>query len=619
LRRQNIEPLPSFAVGDPNPDEAFTRSQGSDTRKTRGELSAVQRLVLVQGVAERLAGSRELFEMADAVVDLARVHLGSTAVTIAVFDSHRSTLVPLRTDGEPEVIDALMHASATMGRRLAHEPTGASGLFGATRSRPDPNSGDDGMLTPSKSLQSWAVLPLVARDEAIGIVAFGWEQRRRPRPADTAMLSAIAHQCALAIDRTRVIEAERGERETLEFLAAATRLMVSAVDPNDVVRRLVQLAVPRLAPWCAVYVSGDDRLERVAIEVSGHGRLAEALRRSNPIPITSDSPVAVSYRTGDVQIVSSVTRAMVAQTYEPDLAALVLSLPGDSWCAIAVPVYSSGRVIGVMSLVSNAWNGTPPDDVRLAAEGLAGRAGVALANARRFESEHRMARLLAEALMPAQVPVVPGFSAAARYIPTGGPVAGDWFEVSRLPTGDFLIGVGDAAGHGVEATSLMALLRSAAQGLAVAGHGPAGVLEGLNKLVAEHEDEGFATALYSCLDVSSGKLQWSSAGHIPPLWFHDRDAQFISAPANPPLGLTGGLQDVHALQIEPGDGLVLVTDGVVERRHWSIHHGMQRLADVVTAPPSLSAELIADRIAGELCQAPEDDCCIVVIVRDDDQ
>jgi len=615
-----MSPLPSTicCVGDQTPDEALA-SLGSTTRKTRGELSAVQRLVLIQGVAERLARSQELSDVADAVVDVAKAHLGSTAVTIAVFGAQPSVLVPLRTVGEPGVVDVLLRASASMGSRLVEDPSGVQALFGANRPRPDTDAPEVEALVSCHDIQSWAVLPLVARDTPIGLVAFGWQQRRRPRPADTAMLSAIAHQCALAIDRTRVVDAERSERETLEFLAAATRLMVSALDPSEVVRRLVQLAVPRLAPWCAVYVNENDRLERVAIEVSGHGPLAEALRRSNAIAIGSDSPVAVSFRTGEVQVVPQVTRDMVARIYEPDLASRVLSLPGEAWCAIAIPVYSSGRVVGVMSLVSNAWDDGPPDDVRLAAEGLAGRAGVALENARRFESEHRMARLLAEALMPAQVPLVPGFSAAARYIPTGGPVAGDWFDINRLPTGDFLIGVGDAAGHGVEATSLMALLRSAAQGLAVAGHGPAGVLEGLNKLVAEHDDESFATALYASLDVSSGKLQWSSAGHIPPLSFHGFDASFISGTPSPPLGLVdASVRDSQCLEIEPGHGLVLVTDGVVERRGASISSGMQRLAAVVTDPPSRSAELLADRIARELCQAPEDDCCIVVVVRDDD-
>jgi serine phosphatase RsbU (regulator of sigma subunit) len=297
----------------------------------------------------------------------------------------------------------------------------------------------------------------------------------------------------------------------------------------------------------------------------------------------------------------------------------VMSLPGDRWSAIVVPVYSNGRVIGVVTLVSNEWAGHPPDDVRMAAEGLAGRAGVALANARRFEAEHRMARLLAEALLPAQVPLVPGFSAAARYIPAEGPVAGDWFDVTRLPTGEFLIGVGDAAGHGVSATSLMALLRSAAQGLSVAGHSPAGVLEGLSKLVAEQDDDSFATALYASLDVSSGKLQWSSAGHIPPLSFLGHRATFISDAPNPPLGLGDGfVWDAHDLQVEPGQGLVLVTDGVVDRRGSTLHQGMQRLAEVVEAAAPRSAEQVADRIATELCQMPEDDCCIVVIVRDAD-
>jgi serine/threonine-protein kinase RsbW len=448
------------------------------------------------------------------------------------------------------------------------------------------------------------------------MVAFGWEQRRRPRPADTAMLSAIAHQCALAIDRTRLMEAERAERDTLEFLAGATRLMVSALDPNEVVKRLVQLAVPRLAPWCAVYVNERDRLERVAIEVAGHGTLADQLRRSNPIAVGSDSPVAIAYRSGRVQVVPSVTRDMVARVYEPGLAEQVLSLDGETWSALAVPVYASGRVIGVMSLVSNAWAGSPPDDVRLAAEGLAGRAGMALANARRFESEHRIARLLAEALMPAHVPAVPGFSAAVRYLPTEGPVAGDWYDVSRLPNGEFLIGVGDAAGHGVTATSLMALLRSAAQGLAVAGNGPGAIVEGLNKLVAEHDEESFATALYACLDTDSGVFEWSSAGHVPPLMFHAGQAWYLSSAPGPPLGLPDtGAMDTRRLTVAPGHGLVLVTDGVVERRGSNLRLGMQRLASAVETRSSNSAQQIADHIVNELCQTREDDCCIVVLTR----
>ena len=617
-------------MGGSGPDGTLS-SLGSPARRTRGELSAVQRLVLVQTIAERLAGSQELSDLADTVVELAKEHLGAVAVTIRLRDPGRTEFLALRAEGDPDAVVALATACDAVGARLVVDPLSVDNRYGpaAQREPPDPSFA---ALRACPGVESWAVLPLVARRQAVGVVALGWERRRRPRPADTAMLGAIAHQCALAIDRARVIDAERSERETLELLAAATRVMGSALDPDEVVRRLVQFSVPRLAPWCAVYVHENGRLERVAIEVAGHGLLADALRRSNAIDLGAENPVAVAFRTGHVQVVPVVTAPMVASAYEKDMATRVLSLPGDSWSAIAVPVYASGRVIGVFTLVSNSWEGDCPPNVRIAAEGLAGRAGLALANARRFAAEHDMARRLAQALLPAQVPTVPGYSAAARYIPAGGPVAGDWFDLTRLPTGEFLIGVGDAAGHGVAATSLMALVRSAAQGLAVAGHSPAGVLDGLNKLVAEHDEEGFATALYACLDVTSGKLRWSSAGHLPPLAIRDGSMTLLTESPGPPLGLPGGAdRHVHTLQLDPGDGLVLVTDGVIERRDSSIRRGLTRLVEVVSsaceslgnaAPsgrregPDEPAQLIADRIAGDLCLAPQDDCCIVAVVRD---
>ena len=603
-------------MGDPSPDEKLA-SLGSHARKTRGELSAVQRLVLVQGVAERLARSHELVEIADAVVDVAKSHLGAAAVSVRVFERERSTFVDLQTDGEARSLEALASASDAISARAIDDPIGIESLFETSSTKHSRARTDTTVPRPDPVLESWAVLPLVARRSPVGMVALGWEQRRRPRPADVAMLGAIAHQCALAIDRSKLLEAERRERETLELLAAATRVLGSALDPNEVVRRLVQFSVPRLAPWCAVYVSENDRLERVAIEVADHATLADALRRSNPIDVGSDTPVAVAFRTGRLQVVPKVTPEMVARTYQADMASRVTALPGGSWCAIAVPVYALGRIIGVFTLVSNSWDGSPPDDVRLAAEGLAGRAGIALANARRFEAEHDMARLLAEALMPAHVPTVPGFSAATRYIPTGGPVAGDWFDVTRLPTGAFLVGVGDAAGHGVAATSLMALLRSAAQGLAVAGHDPAGVLDGLNKLVCEHDVDSFATALYGVLDVTSGFFRWSSAGHVPPLSLGHGRAAYVTSSHHAPLGLPHAEpRAVHDLHIARGEGLVLVTDGVVERRGSSIRDGMQRLADIAISPPRGPAEVVADHIAGELCSSPQDDCCIVVILRD---
>ncbi|MHB8438022.1 MAG: GAF domain-containing protein, partial [Acidimicrobiales bacterium] len=128
---------------------------------------------------------------------------------------------------------------------------------------------------------SVVVLPLVARGRAIGCLHIGWPEVRDFRP-DIARLEALADLCSAAVDRADLYERERRARETLEFLNQGTRLMVSRLEPDEIVRALVRLAVPRLAPWCAVYVHNGDDIDRVALEIVGDPELADRLRTIPP-------------------------------------------------------------------------------------------------------------------------------------------------------------------------------------------------------------------------------------------------------------------------------------------------------------------------------------------------
>ena len=289
--------------------------------------------------------------------------------------------------------------------------------------------------------ESWSVLPLVVHGTAIGVISLGWGERRRFSRADAALLKLLAHQCAVAVDRARLQEIERGERETLELLGEGTRLMVSALDPDRVVERLVRLAVPRLAPWCAVYVAERHRLTRVAGETAEGAASSDELAAEPPVSTDSDAALAVSYRTGQTQMVFASRREMARDICTQPPAA---PTSNAAWTALAVPVMAAGSVIGVMSLASDAWGESPPAQVQFAAEGLAGRAGVALSNARRFQRERLTASLLTQALLPGEVPFIPGFETAARHLPSGAQVAGDWFDIFHMASGDYLVGVGDA-------------------------------------------------------------------------------------------------------------------------------------------------------------------------------
>jgi GAF domain-containing protein len=580
----------------------------------RGQLSVSARLAIVQDVAARLAASHGLADVTTAIRVSLEARLGAAAMVLNVVGADGTTLSTLCDSGTSERTRTLLKGEVPLddGPAKAVLSSGEPVYWSTLAQRDREYPGYAGY--PSRC-QSWAILPLTVHHTTFGVLSVGWAEPRRFRGDDLALLTVIAHQCAIAVDRARLEELERAERETLELMSEGTRVMVSELDPQSVVRKLVLLAVPRLAPWCAVYVAERNTLRRVAIEIAGHTELAAQLRGLEAVDFASESPLAVCYRTGQAQVVPRVTEKEVQQVYGDALRERVLATQSD-WTALVVPIKAAGQVIGVMSLVSNSWSGAPPSGVWHAAEGLAGRAGTAIRNARRYDLEHSTASLLTEALIPGGLPSVAGYESAARYIPAEGRVAGDWFDVAQLPSGDFLVGVGDVGGHGLPAASLMLQLRNAARGVFIGGGGPAEVIKGLAQLTFMDEAHGYATALYGILDAEHGGLRWSSAGHIPPLVFGPGTAWWLSFADHPPFGVpAAAAPKEHRHHLGPGEGIVLLTDGVIERRGADIGEGLELLRQLVARCGGACAQSLAGVIASEFCEAPQDDCCIVVLRR----
>jgi GAF domain-containing protein len=508
----------------------------AQTIRRRRRLSMAARLAIVQDVATQLAESHGVSDVLEAIRSCLEGELGAAALVLNVVSADGAGLATLHASGTSEPTVKLLENDVPFGRSGPARMVLSSGepIYWSTLAQRDqefPEYAD----YPS-SCQGWAILPLAAHGKTFGLLSVGWEQPRKFSTDDSALLSVVAHQCAIAVDRARLEDIELSERETLELMSEGTRVMVSELDPASVVRKLVLLEVPRLAPWCAVYVADQANLRRVAIEIAEHSDLAEELRGLQAVDISSSTPLAACYRTGNAQLVSHVTEKEVRQVYDDAQSNRILARQGN-WTALVVPIKASGQVIGVMSLVSDSWGAAPPEGVWHSAEGLAGHAGVALQNARRYDVGHSTASLLSRALLPAELSPIPGYEIASRYIPAEGRVAGDWFDVAPLPDGRFLLGIGDVGGHGIAAASLMAQLRNAARGLAVGGGGPANVIHGLAELTFMDEAHGFATALYGLLYPDEGTFLWSSAGHIPPLVFGGGSAHWLSFAEHPPFGV----------------------------------------------------------------------------------
>jgi serine phosphatase RsbU (regulator of sigma subunit) len=163
-------------------------------------------------------------------------------------------------------------------------------------------------------------------------------------------------------------------------------------------------------------------------------------------------------------------------------------------------------------------------------------------------------------------------------------VGGDAFDYA-LNDGRLQVALFDAMGHGLAATLLATLAVGAYRNSRRARLDLARMYGAVDRAVAaQFGGAQFVTGVLIDLDVTTGALSWVSAGHLPPLLVRrERQVRLPEARPATPLGLgfTPGPPPVHVMQLEPGDRLVLYTDGVVEARRMGQFFSDERLADFV--------------------------------------
>ena len=231
-----------------------------------------------------------------------------------------------------------------------------------------------------------------------------------------------------------------------------------------------------------------------------------------------------------------------------------------------------------------------------------------------YLQQRSVAETLQHALLPQQMPVIPGIEIAARYLPGAGgaDVGGDWYDVIPLPDGRFIFLIGDVSGHGVRAATVMASLHYASRAYAMEGHHPAVILDRLRCLLDLPRDGHFATVACGLADVPAHQVTLANAGHLPPLVYAGTEASFAAVPTGPPVGIGGPAASSAALiQVPPGGMLLCYTDGLVERRGEILDVGLKRLAEAAAgAHGALDARL--DRIISELTEdRPQDDIALM--------
>jgi serine phosphatase RsbU (regulator of sigma subunit) len=236
-----------------------------------------------------------------------------------------------------------------------------------------------------------------------------------------------------------------------------------------------------------------------------------------------------------------------------------------------------------------------------------------------FRREHEAAITLQRSLLPQSLPQLPGVDFAARYEPasSGLEVGGDWYDVVALGDERVAITIGDIAGRGIEAASVMGRVAAALRAYVLDYQPPDEALRRLSRIMRELESPQMATVLHLHLDVTTGAAEYVRAGHPPALIrLPNGEIEQLAGTGTPPIGIFEDVDyRIHRATVPPGGLLLLYTDGLIERRDREFDAEFERLcAALAEAPTEAGACLswLADRFSAE---SNPDDAALVAMSR----
>jgi serine phosphatase RsbU (regulator of sigma subunit)/anti-sigma regulatory factor (Ser/Thr protein kinase) len=294
--------------------------------------------------------------------------------------------------------------------------------------------------------------------------------------------------------------------------------------------------------------------------------------------------------------------------------------------AVYLPLIAQARPIGAMGLLYDDRRGFS-DEERAVLVALGSSIAQSLMRAMLYEQEKDLAEGLQQAMLPRTIPSVRGADIAVRYrsAALGRDIGGDWYDLIPLPggapSGGGRVGavIGDVQGHDTHAAAVMGQLRIVLRAYAAEGHTPATVMARASVFLHELDTDRFATCLYAEADLSTGVVQVVRAGHIDPLIRRaDGSCHRVAVQGGLPLGLSaefGRLEyPVASLELDPGDTLLLCTDGLVELPGADLDDGMGALAALICEGPNEVRDL-ADRLIKVAEERGGDDDVALLLMR----
>lgn len=404
------------------------------------------------------------------------------------------------------------------------------------------------------------------------------------------LLARLRANMELSRLRDRILSETREHASALAALAEAGLRLSGTLEPRQVLETAGELLVPRLVD--------EARIDVLVPDTKGSPDTAVHFTAAESTPADSH------------RLAEAVAHAMRGGPPLQD--------GGADSRILALPLISRGRILGALA-VARRQRGFS-DGERTYLQSMTSRIAVAYDNATRYQNERRLAVALQRALLPQELPDVPGVAIASYYRASalGAEVGGDWYDVIELPGGAVGLAIGDVMGHDVDAAIVMGSLRSALHAHALECTTPSEVLARLHAHCSTLEGDRFATCLYAVFEPRGRRLRYASAGHLPPLLVAGKRTDYLNLTPGPPLGVAHGGASDHETLLLPGSGLLLFTDGLVEHHTTRLDDRLATLRRVCCPAPDsvLAPDTIIGRALGLLATSGrvDDDTALLAAV-----
>jgi PAS domain S-box-containing protein len=351
---------------------------------------AADRARRLQRVAELLAESVTPQEVLDAILTAGVQAAEARAGAIGVVGDDGATVELLAQRGyEPSVMTGWATFPRDSQLPMSHVIRTGEPLFISTleeRNRLFPTLARQG-----QEGHAVVVVPLAVEGRVFGAMSLSFDSEIEFEPERREMKMTLARQAAQALARSRLYAAEQALRERMTFLAEAGEVLASSLDYNRTLRRVAQLAVPRLADWCAIdIVNREGEIERLAVAHQDPEKVRWAYELQERFPPDPDAPRGLPQvlRSGRPEFLAEIPEELLDEAIEdPELRRIIDELGLRS--SICVPLIARGRTLGALTLIAAETH--PPytqADFELATE-LAHRSAVAVDNARLYREAER--------------------------------------------------------------------------------------------------------------------------------------------------------------------------------------------------------------------------------------